>query len=216
MKVFEEMGVSGGKRIGIIADSHGRPQAIVDAANFLYDLNCDKIIHLGDICDTLHPETCDACLATIQAHGVFAVKGNNDHMLQLNQEGNAGSPVSEKSLRFLRGLAPVIETNKAFFAHSLPFYEDMGIACITRALGKNEIKQFFALPGERILFRGHSHTPELIWEKEGLYYREVFSKNQTVQLKPFLPCIITCGALTRSLCMVWNMESQEVTCLSVP
>jgi predicted phosphodiesterase len=216
MKAPGKMNGSGLKRLGIIADSHGRPQVIEDAARFLYDLNCDGIIHLGDICDTLHPETCNACLEVLQVHGLDAVKGNNDHMLQLNQEGNPDSPVSEKGLVYLRNLEPVVETDRAIFAHSLPFFKEMGIACITRALGKNEIKQYFSLPGKRILFRGHSHTPELIWEKAGLYYRDALGRNQTFHLSPFLPCIVTCGALTRRLCMIWDVEKQDVTCLSIP
>jgi predicted phosphodiesterase len=205
----------GGKRIGIISDSHGRAQSIVDAAQFLLHLNCDRIIHLGDICDTLRPETCDLCVQALQTHHVDAVVGNNDHMLQLNQEGNAESLVSEKSLEYLRNLPPVMETDEAVFAHSLPFYEEMGIACITRALGKNELKQYFSVPGQRILFRGHSHTPELIWKKEAFFYRDEFKKNQTLNLAPFLPCIVTCGALTRGLCMIWNVEAQDITCLSI-
>ena len=209
------MQVSELKRIGIISDSHGKPETIINAVRHLKNIKCDKIIHLGDICDTLFPETCDKCIQVLKENDIVAVKGNNDHMLQLNQIGNSQSPVNKKSLSFLENLPPVINCDVACFAHSLPFYDEMGISCITRALGKQEITKFFSIPGEKILFRGHSHTPEIIWEKEGLFYKEVFNVNQALDLKPYLPCIITCGALTRGLCMIWEVENQILTSFSI-
>ena len=203
------------KLIGIISDSHGRHQSIIEAAEVLENLHCDHIVHLGDICDTLYPETCDLCVEAMQVYDIQAVKGNNDHMLQLNQTGNQESLISAKSMAYLDDLAPVIEMEQAVFAHSLPFYEDMGIACITRNLGKAEITRFFSMPGRKILFRGHGHSPELIWEKDGLFYREDFSTTRKIDLNPHLPCIVTCGALTRGLCMTWEIEKQELTCISL-
>ena len=209
------MQTSGLKKIGIIADSHGKPDTISKAVTHLKNNRCDKIIHLGDICDTLFPETCNVCIQILEDNDVVAVKGNNDHMLQINQIGNLESPISHQSLSYLKNLSPVIQCDNVYFAHSLPYYDEMGISCITRGLGKQDIKKFFSVPGEKILFRGHGHTPEIIWEKEGLYYREVFSTNKTVDLKPFLPCIITCGALTRGLCMIWDIDTQMLTSLSI-
>ena len=202
------------KNIGLIADSHGRPDTIKNALTHLKDKRCDTIIHLGDICDTLFPETCDICIDIIRENKVIAVKGNNDHMLQLNQEGNPVSPVSQRAIAYLKNLSPVLEYDLAFFAHSLPYFDEMGISCITRALGKQEISRFLAAPEYKILFRGHGHTPEIIWEKYGLFYKETISANQTIDLEPLLPCIITCGALTRGLCMIWDMENQKLTSLS--
>ena len=209
------MQVFGSKKMGIISDSHGKPDSINNAITHLKNNKCDGIIHLGDICDTLFPETCDDCIQILEDNGVVAVKGNNDHMLQMNQIGNLQSPVSNKSIAYLKNLSPVIEWENVFFAHSLPYYDEMGISCITRGLGKQEMCKFFSIPGENILFRGHGHTPEIIWEKEGLFYREVFCTNQTIELKPYLPCIVTCGALTRELCMIWDIDNQKLTSLSI-
>jgi predicted phosphodiesterase len=48
--------------IGIMADSHGQPDTIKAALAALSNLACRTVYHLGDVCDSAHPETAEACV----------------------------------------------------------------------------------------------------------------------------------------------------------
>ena len=61
--------------VGIIADSHGCPETIAAALTILEGKGCRRIFHLGDICDSSHPETADACIELVRAHRVSAILG---------------------------------------------------------------------------------------------------------------------------------------------
>jgi predicted phosphodiesterase len=197
--------------IGLISDSHGNPDSISTAVEFFYSHGCRRIIHLGDICDSFRPDTCDPCVRILIKNKIAAVKGNNDHVLEINQSPQPDSIISKESLLFLQNLPPTITCDNLIFAHSLPFFEDLGISCITKIMGEPEIRKFFSQPDYSILFRGHNHAPEVVW-KQG---REIGSfelpPGKTIDLRQHLPCIVTCGALTRGLAMIWDPESFFLT-----
>ena len=202
-------------RLGIIADSHGNSEMIARAIGFLSKHPCDRIIHLGDICDSFRPQTCEACVQLLKKHGVAAVKGNNDHVLEINQTGNSNSLVSEDSLSFLRNLPPVIAADDSIFAHSLPFYKELGISCITKVMGKNEVQKFISRNNRHILFRGHSHSPTIKFKEANDIRSLDLPPGKRIHLAGRIPCIVTCGALTRGLVMVWDAGSQMLSSLSI-
>ena len=70
-----------------MADSHGKPETILAALAAIKGLNCRSIYHLGDVCDSFHPETAESCLRPLQEHQVIAIKGNNDHAIVANNLG---------------------------------------------------------------------------------------------------------------------------------
>lgn len=202
------------KHIGIIGDSHGRADMIEKAVTFLKRHHCEPIIHLGDICDSFSPKTCDPCLDALMDHDVIALKGNNDHVLEVNQAASNDAVLSAKSLTYLRQLSPVMAYEQVVFAHSLPFYRDLGISCITRFLGEAEIRRFFSTSDHQILFRGHGHDPEIVWEENSvIHYRGLETGSET-DLGSHIPCIITCGALTRGLAMIWDQNRNILKNLS--
>lgn len=133
--------------IGIMADSHGKPETILTALEVLKDLNCRSIYHLGDVCDSTRPETAEACLQPLQEHHVITIKGNNE------------------------------------FPH-------------------------------HVIFRGHSHTPEILRRRGRRIESSTLAVGAKINLAGRLPCVVTCGALTRGLCMVWDEEDQYVECIS--
>ena len=95
--------------IGIMADSHGQPETITAALGMLTDIDCRPIYHLGDVCDSTHPETAEACLGPLRDSRVIIIK---------------------------------------------------------------------------------------------------------IELTEKIPCVVTCGALTRGFCMAWNPEENVIECLS--
>jgi hypothetical protein len=60
--------------IGIMADSHGQPETIAAALGVFTDMDCRLIYHLGDVCDSTHPETAEACLGPLRDPRVITIK----------------------------------------------------------------------------------------------------------------------------------------------
>ena len=87
-----------------MADSHGQPETIAAALGVLTDRDCRLIYHLGDVCDSTHPETAEACLVPLRDPRVILIKGNNDQAIVANHTGQQRAPVSQDSLQYLRNL----------------------------------------------------------------------------------------------------------------
>jgi predicted phosphodiesterase len=203
-----------GRKVGIVADSHGQPGTIKAALALLRKEHCQQIVHLGDICDSYQPETVEACVRLIQDNGVVAIKGNNDHMIVVNHQSQPPTNISKKTVSFLQGLPLVLEFQDVIYTHSLPFSKDLGLPCMIWAMEDAEVKRFFLEFPRRILFRGHSHAPLVTWEKDREIISQPISVGQNLDLTDRLPCVVTCGALTRGFCMVWNPESMNLVCLT--
>jgi len=201
-------------KIGIMSDSHGQPDVIVAALELFNRLKCSRCYHLGDICDSLNVETLVECVRILRKSHVIALKGNNDHAQATLRNDRFGSSDLDASLEYLEGLPLRLDYRDAIFAHSLPFVETLGLSAMKGALDDGVVCQVLErFPGQ-VLFRGHSHTPEIRWRKADTLFSRILKPGQTVNLGQRLPCIVTCGALTRGLCMVWRPGSMTVSCLS--
>ena len=200
--------------IGIMADSHGQTDTIRSALAVLDQLGCCSIYHLGDVCDSAHPETANACMQILQDRQVKTIKGNNDQVIVANHSGRENSPVSHEVLAALRNLDLAKNHAKAMFIHSLPFIQELGLSSLIGTMGHMEIRRFCReFPGQ-ILFRGHSHTPEIAWLEEQSVVAESLPVGVRFSLGDKIPCVVTCGALTRGLCMIWNPAENYIISLS--
>jgi predicted phosphodiesterase len=199
--------------VGIIADSHGEPEAIAAALAFLRGRKCRRIYHLGDICDSSSPDTAETCVRLLQENGVIAVKGNNDHAVVANQLGRNRASISQTTYAYLQDLPSVAEYQGAFFTHSRPFVRKLGLSSMIGEMSKNEAGRFFKTSPRGILFRGHGHSPAIIWQDDHHVVSQILTQGQKVDLSERLPCVVTCGALTEGHCMVWQPENQHLTCL---
>ena len=200
--------------IGIMADSHGQPETIAAALGMLTDRDCRPIYHLGDVCDSTHPETAEACLVLLRDPRVIIIKGNNDQTIVANHIGQQRSPVSPDILGYLRNLPLVKFHLNAIFAHSLPFVRQLGLSSMIGDMGDRETRRFFKEFPDRIVFRGHSHFPEIVWLRGQQIIRRSPIVGEKFELTEKIPCVVTCGALTRGLCMVWNPEDNAIESLS--
>ncbi len=202
------------KLIGIMADSHGQPDTIRDALAVFAAVDCGSIYHLGDICDSTRPETTDACLRLLQERRVQTIRGNNDQAILTNHAGRDGSPVSPQSLQALKNLELVRYDQEAIFIHSLPFVQELGLSSMIGAMGPMEIRRFCnQFPG-KILFRGHSHNPEIAWLNRQQVKTRPLTVDSILNLTVKIPCVVTCGALTRGLCMLWNPDENTIESVS--
>jgi len=196
-----------------MADSHGRPETIAAAADFLRSRRCRRIYHLGDICDSVKPATVENCVSLLRENGIYAIKGNNDHAVVVNQPGRIKLQFSPESLDYLKALPLMRRYKGAHFTHSLPFLHERGLSSMIGTMGEAEARLFFNSMPSGILFRGHGHTPEVIFMNHNEIRFHSLEKGEVFSLSQNMPCIITCGALTRGLCMIWKPYSGMICCL---
>ena len=200
--------------IGIMADSHGKPETILAALAALKKYNCRSIYHLGDVCDSMHPETAESCLRPLLDNQVIAIKGNNDHAIIANNRGRKETSVSPAVLEYLQGL-PLVQTYlDAVLTHSLPFADELGLSCMIGSMSEIEaIRTFNAFP-HHVVFRGHSHKPEIMRLRGNRIESDTPVVGAKLNLAGEFPCVVTCGALTRGLYMIWNPEENYIVSLS--
>jgi predicted phosphodiesterase len=205
-------GMTPPRRIGIMADSHGCQAAIAGALGFFMQQACDCIYHLGDICDSFHPETADECVDMLQQNHVVAIKGNNDHALVVNHEGLEGSGVKPHTIDYLKQLPLVLYFQDAIITHALPFVKERGLSCMIGTLGPHEQSYFFQNHPHNILIRGHQHFPEIAWRQNHKVNTQKIVPGKQIRLGNRIPCIVTCGALDNGLCMIWKPDKKLISC----
>jgi predicted phosphodiesterase len=198
---------------GIIADSHGHFEKIHAALQFLADRGCGYLIHLGDICDSTRPQTAEACVRPLQKLAVDAIRGNNDHQIVVNDDGQGQSMVAPDVLDYLKKLPLVRQYQNAMFTHSLPFASELGLSSMVGVMGNLQLHQFFRTYPQGLLFRGHSHSPYVHFESNNQVISQELQANQKIELIDRLPCVVTCGALTRGFCMMWTPGQDTIECL---
>ena len=201
--------------IGIMADSHGQPEPIIAALAVFDNLGCERIYHLGDVCDSAHPETAADCLRPLMEHRVITLRGNNDHALVASQRGQDDSGLSSQVLDYLNNLALMAEYQNGVFAHSLPFARELGLSCMIRDMGAAEIHRFFDNFSHKILFRGHSHVPRITWCRHRRLESWSLKAGRYFDLKEKIPAVVTCGALISGLCMLWNPAENGIELLAL-
>ncbi len=200
------------KKIGIITDSHGDATVIEKALFFLKAEGCQTIYHLGDICDSSYLMETAACLKLLQNNRVLAIKGNNDHVITCYHETHDKLQLSQAQRAYLMQLPLVLEYENAVFTHSLPFEKELGLSCMIGALDEAQVQRFFNRFPHKLLFRGHGHDPEIITPAHGSQDPIPLPVAEPIDLNGF-PSIVTCGALTDRLCLVWQPQTQLLSSL---
>lgn len=194
-----------------MADSHGDAARIGAAAEYFCACGCTLSVHLGDICDTNHPETAEDCLSRLIAHRILAVRGNNDHTLLLNQSALIRPAIMET----LRKMPLTRQIGSALFAHSLPFATAMGPRCMSEDMAPGQIQRFFQVYPGMQLFRGHSHQPEIVRPGDAALRREKMRPARSYLLNPGQSAVVTCGALVEGGCLVWDRQQETITPISM-
>jgi predicted phosphodiesterase len=197
-------------KIGIMADSHGDPGAIAAGAKFLKRRGCTALYHLGDICDSTQWKTADDCVAQVRDHGIVAVQGNNDHTLAVDARGRPDGGIRRATAIFLENLPLCLEVDSAKLVHSRPFVRRLGLSAMIGVMGNREAEDFFRENPHGLLFRGHSHKPEMIFRRKKDIRFFSLTAGHTLQLAGYRPCIVTCGALTSGFVMLWKPDQDRL------
>jgi len=206
------------ERIGLVADSHSALERLEAAVQVLKGRGAGAIMHLGDICDSLRLDLLGPSIQLLRRHGIQAVKGNNDFILE---NLLAGSPPemaegTEPLLRFLRALPMTRVWGGICFAHSLPFdflrafYEPIDVGSVHRA------QDVFQMTEHRILFCGHSHQPVLFHASGDRVSREPVPVGSPVALDPADRYICVTGAVSEGECALFDVGSWTLERIRVP
>ncbi len=67
----------------------------------------------------------------------------------------------------------------------------------------------FAKAGCRSIYH-----PEIAWLSGGQVQVKSLVAGAKLDLSERTPCVVTCGALTRGLCMIWNPEENDIEFIS--
>ncbi len=206
------------KRIGLVADSHDRLEALATAVRILEERAADSLVHLGDICDSLRLDLLEDSVRLLRRHRMLVVKGNNDFMLEnllrCQPPDNLGR--FDHLATFLGELPMRIVWDGICFAHSLPFdhlrsfYEPIDMGTTQRA------EEIFRLTPHRILFCGHSHRSVLFRLSGDKVSRENFPPGQPLSLDRKERYIIVTGSVMEGECALFDVGSWSVEGLRIP
>lgn len=188
--------------VGLMADSHGDGDAIAAGLACLRKAGCRTLVHLGDICDSARRDTAGACIARVMAGGMWAVRGNNDHVLLA-----AGGPGLDPDARgYLARLPLVIETPTAVFTHNRPRVAVLGTTALIGDLAESEVQRFRSDFPKRLLFRGHSHRPML--RLPGPPQASLRDLTPSPAPQPVSGgTVITCGSVADGTVLVWEADT---------
>jgi len=190
--------------IGIMADSHGNADMIAAALRFFKARGCHRLVHLGDICDSVAFQQADACVSLLRANRVLAVKGNNDHALVHNGQARQSTAISAETIAYLEALPLQIDLAAALFVHNRPFGDILGMAAMIGDIDQVEVARLRKQYPEKILFRGHGHSPRVAM-LNGSQARPVSPDSVNHwRIDDRRGWIVTCGALFKGLCMTWR------------
>ena len=190
--------------IGIMADSHGDADVIAAAILFFQKIGCRRMVHLGDICDSVACDQADTCVRILQKHAVLAVKGNNDHVVVKNRAWRQNGCISGETVAYLESLPLQLEMSKALFVHSRPFADMLGLSAMTGDIEKDAAARFQVRYPGRVLFRGHGHSPRVTRLSDNRSASVDPVPGESLQLDGQQGWIVTCGALYKGLCMTWT------------
>ena len=193
--------------IGLLADTHSNNELLKKAIEKLKSLGAEKIIHLGDICDSLNPGALDEAVQILKDNNIRAVMGNNDYIVFAD---GLTDGLSDDTILYLKELPYTIKTGGITFTHSSPFEWP--------AATRRPISDFiFSLHPEKhkLIFRGHSHTPSVIEVKDGAPYKIKIPETGIVKLVPGLRYIITVGAVENGSIAIFDAEGLMIRFLQL-
>ncbi len=146
--------------LGLIADSHGDNDLLLKAIRTVIDAGAHTIVHLGDICDSLAPNSAEDAVKILKEHAVRGVMGNNEYSIISEHHNEHVKNVSQEIHTYLSNLPYIMTMGPVWFTHSAPFKWP--------AATRRPIMDFLPHllehggPPFEILFRGHSHRQSII------------------------------------------------------
>ena len=207
------MDVTPNNPIGLIADSHGQNDLLQRAIRTVRQNGAETIIHLGDLCDSLDPDSAEDTVNILQQNNIPGVLGNNEYSMISEHHNAHVQNISSYVLDYLSGLPYILELGPLWFTHSAPFEWPAATRRPIMDFLPHLIKQK-PFPFE-ILFRGHSHSPSIIEIKNGEIKEIPVQSGKTLKLRRNSRYVITVGAVEEASSALFLPEEYEIIFLNI-
>ena len=194
-------------RIGILADSHGRVNALIDGVRALKDRKVDKLAHLGDVTDTHRPETVDDCALALIENDIEGVLGNHEYSFVTHHFKRYPERFSESAMRYLRSLPFAIEPLETPGICLTHFSPEGGVHGLYAATDDSGYKATLLASRWPILINGHSHDPRIYCRRDETMANVDFEANTAVTLRGDAQYILTCGALEDGYSAIFDTDA---------
>jgi len=200
--------------VGLISDSHNHLTFMTAAIDFLRKRGATRIIHLGDICDSLHPEFLERAVEILVKEQVEAVRGNNECAVMTEYIVSHPEQLNISTRAFLENLPYVIRSKTVVYAHSAPFEWPEA----TRRPLRYYLPRMMAsgsLPFG-ILFRGHSHHCSVLEICEEKIEKLPVKPGVVIDLDKNKRYIITVGAVEHGACALFDYDACRFSPMEIP
>jgi predicted phosphodiesterase len=183
------------------------------AIHLLIEKGAREIVHLGDFCDSLLPETMDHSVEILKKYNVKAILGNNEYAIKTEYIPNNPGILKECTVSFLNQLPYNLTIDDLCFTHSLPY----NWPAATRQPLEGLVK--FPLVGDmipfRIMFRGHSHSMSVVEYYDEERFNIFIETGKSIKLKDNRKYIITVGAAEDYFCALYDPEADEFSSIYI-
>ncbi len=199
--------------IGLISDSHNHLSLMTAAIDFLRKRGATRMVHLGDICDSLHPEFLERAVEILERERVEAVRGNNECAVMTEFAVSHPDQLSLPTRVFLENLPYMIRSEAVVYAHSAPFEWPEA----TRRPLRYYLPRMMAngsLPFG-ILFRGHSHRCSVLEICGDKIEKLPVKPGVSIDLDKNKHYIITVGAIERGACALFDSDAYRFSPLDL-
>jgi len=199
--------------IGLIADSHGKNELLLQAIRAVKEHGAEELIHLGDLCDSLDPHSAEETVNILQEEHIPGVLGNNEYSIISEHHNEHVQNISSAVLDYLSGLPYILDLDVLWFTHSAPF--------AWPAATRRPIKDFLPHLVERtnfpfeILFRGHSHRPSVIEMNGAETIKIPVQAGTRIKLRRDRRYVITVGAVEEASCALFLPREHEIAFMSI-
>lgn len=202
-----------GVRVGILADSHGRADLLQIGIEILRSRRVEKLVHLGDVTDTLRPETVDECAEILLRDGIEGVMGNHEYSLVTHHFKRYPDRFAERAKDYIRSLPYVLEIAGVCFTHFSPTGGVHGLYAAT------DTKSYVAMLSDSswpVLINGHSHDPRIFCQSDGVVRSVEFDLESPFKLQGDTRYVLTCGAVEDRYCALFDFEERVFEVISMP
>ena len=131
----------------------------------------------------------------------------------ISQKNRSDTKVSHTTIDYLKGLPLLRRKGPVLFAHNRPFVAELGLSSMVGNMVAQNVRRFFNTYPQAILFRGHSHSPELIWAPKDTLETIPLTTAAPIDLNLKIPCVITCGAVIHGHCQILEPD-RRLACFS--
>jgi predicted phosphodiesterase len=199
--------------IGLIADSHGKNDLLQRAIQAVKESGAQKLIHLGDLCDSLNPHSAEDTVNILEENNITGVLGNNEYSIISEHHNAHVQNISSRVLEYLSGLPYILDLGPLWFTHSAPFEWPAATRRPIMDFLPYLIKQN-PFPFE-ILFRGHSHRPSIIEIEDGEIKKIPAQTGIRQKLCRNRRYVITVGAVEEASSALFLPKEYEIIFLNI-